>query len=486
VIVPLLISLPFIGGMIGYFVSKYDNTKVKAIALTTTLLELFLALWFLSELITGGARSQTYSYWWMKSLNINFTFGIDGLTVAMVLLTGLIFVVSVVSARDRIKMREGTFYALLLFMEAGLMGVFTSFNLIIFYIFWEIVLIPAFFLVGIYGGKNREYAALKLFMYTHLGSLFMLIGILMLYFYTGSFNIYEISKLSSVISPNVRTIIFVLLFIGFAVKIPLVPFHSWLPDAYTEAPYPVSIVLSGLLSKMGLYGLIRLGITLLPLTYAHYAEEIAIFGLVTIFYAAFSALAQKDIKRLVAFSSLSHVGFITLGIASLSLIGLNGAIFQMVSHGLMIALLFLLVGLLRRSTGTSSISKLRGFVSKNHFVGWFLVFASLASLGLPGLSGFVGEITILMGTYETFSIFSFIAILSLPLTAGYYLWMLQRSAFGTQNERVKRAYFKIKGSEAFVVVVLAILIACLGFYPASLMHLVSATSQTLLKLTGGI
>ncbi len=483
--VPLLISVPFIGGIIGYCVSKYDNTKVKAVALTTALFEFLLTLGFLSSLVSGGARSQTYSYW-IKSLNINFTFGIDGLTVAMVLLTGLIFVVSVVSAWDRIKMREGTFYALLLFMEAGLMGVFTSFNLIIFYVFWEIVLIPAFFLVGIYGGKNRKYAALKLFMYTHLGSLFMFIGILMLYFNTGSFNIYEISKLSSAIPPHVRTIIFLLLFIGFAVKIPLVPFHSWLPDAYTEAPYPVSIILSGLLSKMGLYGLIRLGITLLPSTYAQYADPIAIIGLVTIFYAAFSALAQKDIKRLVAFSSLSHVGFITLGIASLSLIGLNGAIFQMVSHGLMIALLFLLVGLLRRSTGTSSISKLRGFVSRNRFVGWFLVFASLASLGLPGLSGFVGEITILMGTYKTFSVFAFIAILSLPLTAGYYLWMLQRSGFGTENERVKRAYFKIKGSEAFVVVVLAILIACLGLYPAPLMHLVSTTSQTLLKLTGGI
>ncbi len=482
---PLIISVPFIGGILAYVISKYDSSKAKAIALTTAFAELFLALGFLGSFVSGGESSSTYTYW-LKNFNIKLTFGVDGLSAAMVLLTAIIFVASVFSAWGKIKTREGTFYAFLLFMESGLMGVFTSFDLFIFYIFWEIVLIPAFFLVGIYGNENREYAAFKLFIYTHLGSLFMFIGFLMLYFKTNTFNIYEISMMSATMPEQLRNLVFLLLFIGFAFKIPLVPFHSWLPDAYTQAPYPVSMVLSGLLSKMGAYGLLRLGITLMPSTYAAYSGKIALLALITVFYAAFSALAQKDIKRLVAFSSLSHMGFIALGIATLSFIGLNGAIFQMFSHGLIIALLFFLVGVLRRSTGTSLISQLRGFTSKNPFLGWFLLFASMASLGLPGLSGFVGELNIIMGTYESFPVLAFIAILSLPLTAGYYLWMLQRSAFGTPNERVEKAEFKILGGEAFAVVALALLIVYLGLYPASLMKIIATTSEALLKLTGGM
>jgi len=482
-LLPLLILFPFIGGLVTYALSRRDQGKAEVLGLTTAIVELFLALGYLSRFLSGGDTTHEYSGW-LKNFHVKFTLGLDGLSAAMVILTAIIFAASSFAAWGKINFRQGTFFSLFLFMEAGLMGVFTSFNLFVFYVFWEIVLVPAFVLIGIFGGERRTYAAFKVFIYTHLGSLFMLLGFLALYFSANSFNIIDINTMNRVLPEGVKTLAFGLMFIGFAFKIPLVPFHSWLPDAYTQSPSPVSMVLAGVISKMGAYGLLRLGITLLPDTFAAYAAPIAFLALLTVFYAALSALAQRDIKSLVAFSSLSHMGFITLGIASLSFLGLNGAAFQMVSHGLIIALLFFLIGILRKSTGTSMISQLKGFTYKFPFLGWFIVFASLASLGLPGLSGFVGELNIILGAYESASLLAYIAILSLPLTAGYYLWMLQRSAFGSPNARVEGSTLCIRGGEAFAVMALALLIAYLGIYPASLMEILSTTSERLLELGG--
>lgn len=478
---PILILLPFFGGLATYALSRYKVVRARSFGLAVALIELLLVLGFLLKFLSGEA----YNYVWIGSFQVELNFALDGLSAAVVLLTAITFVVSSLAAWRRIGYREGSFYSLLLFMEAGLMGVFTSFNLFVFFVFWEIVLIPAFVLVGSFGGAERGYAAFKLFIYTHLGSLFMLMGFITLYLATGSFNVYDINSASQSIPGEVKAMAFLLMFIGFAFKIPLVPFHSWLPDAYTQAPSPISIVLAALLSKMGAYGLLRLGITLLPATFTSYAGVISALALLTIFYAALCALVQKDIKRLVAFSSLSHMGFITLGIASLSFLGLNGSAFQMVSHGLIISLLFILVGMLRRGTGTSRITRLEGFTYRLPFVGWFLVFASLASLGLPGLSGFVGELNIILGAYESSARIAYIAILSLPLTAAYYMWMLQRSAFGTPNERVEGVEFRMKGSEALAVVALALLIAYLGVYPAPLMDVLSSSSELFLEFAGG-
>ncbi len=482
-----LVVLPFIGGLVAYCLGKKSAQSARAVALTVAVIELLLSLGLMSRYISGGEVIYQYFEFWIRSFFVKLTFYVDGLSSAMVVLTGIIFVVATYSAWNRINYREPAFYALLLFIESGLMGVFTSADLIVFYIFWEIVLIPAFFLIGIFGGEKKSYAALKLFIYTHLGSLFMLIGFLMLFFETGglTFNIFDLGKMSPAVSEQLRSIIFLLIFIGFAFKMPLVPFHSWLPDAYTQAPYPVSMVLSALLSKMGAYGLIRLGITLMPVEFARYSGAIGLMALITVFYAALTALAQSDIKRLVAYSSLSHMGFIALGIASLSLVGMSGAVFQMFSHGLIIALLFFLVGMLRRATGTSAISKLKGITSKHPFIGWFTVFASMASLGLPGLSGFVGEVNIIMGVFESFSSLAYIAILSLPITAAYYLWTLQRSYFGLANQEVERAKFVVKSEEAFAVVILALIIAALGIYPAMLMNTLKPAVQTLIAIAGG-
>ena len=479
-----LIAVPFLGAFASYFAERFAIAKARSVALATSLLTLILSLAALSSYLRGAEMFPAHAWNWISDFGITFTLGADAMSIALVLLTALLFVVAILASWN-ISENTKRYYSLLLLMEAGLMGVFMALDLFLFYVFWEIVLIPAFFLINGWGGKRRSYAAMKILIYTHLGSLFMFIGFIMLYLKAGSFSFFAISDAVASLDPGFKSLVFLLLFIGFAFKIPLVPFHSWLPDAYTEAPTPVTVLLAGLLSKMGAYGLLRLGVTLLPETFQAYAHAIAVLALVSVFYAAFTALAQDDIKRLVAFSSVSHMGFLVLGVASLNLIGINGAIFQMVSHGLIVALLFFLTGMLVDKAGSRVIPCLGGLITKAPFLGWVLVFASLASLGLPGLSGFVAELSILLGLFKSFSSLAYIAVLSLPLTAGYYLWMLQRAAFGATSELVERASSEVAWYEALPVVVLVILIAVLGLYPAPLMNMISTTSQSIVALIGG-
>jgi NADH-quinone oxidoreductase subunit M len=480
-----LIAIPFVGAFASYFAERYGIAKARSVALATSLLTLLVSLAALSSFLSGKEMFPAQAWEWISDFGITFTLGADAMSIALVLLTALLFVVAIFASWN-IEANTKRYYALLLFMEAGLMGVFLALDLFLFYVFWEIVLIPAFFLINGWGGRRRSYAAMKILIYTHLGSLFMFIGFILLYLKAGSFSFFAIADTLASLDAGFKSFVFLLLFIGFAFKIPLVPFHSWLPDAYTEAPTPVSVLLAGLLSKMGAYGLLRIGVTLLPETFQSYAYAIAVLAVVSVFYAAFAALAQRDIKRLVAFSSVSHMGFIVLGIASLNLIGINGAIFQMVSHGLIVALLFFLTGMLVEKARSREIPYLGGLITKAPFLGWVLVFASLASLGLPGLSGFVAELSILLGLFKSFSSLAYLAVLSLPLTAGYYLWMLQRAVFGATSELVESARSDVAWHEAVPVLVLVILITLLGLYPAPLMNMISTTSQAIVALIGGI
>ena len=480
-----LIAIPVLGAFASYFAERYGIAKARSTALATTLLTLLASLVALSSFLGGKEMFPEQSVEWISDFGIGFILGADGMSMALVVLTALLFVVAIFSSWN-IGVNTKRYYALLLFMEAGLMGVFLALDLFLFYVFWEIVLIPAFFLINGWGGRRRSYAAMKILIYTHLGSLFMFIGFILLYLKVGSFSFFVISERLGPLDAGFKNFVFLLLFIGFAFKIPLVPFHSWLPDAYTEAPTPVTVLLAGLLSKMGAYGLLRIGVTLLPETFQKYAYAIAVLAVFSVFYAAFAALAQKDIKRLVAFSSVSHMGFLVLGIVSLNVIGINGAIFQMVSHGLIVALLFFLTGMLVEKAKSREISRLGGLITKAPFLGWVLVFASLASLGLPGLSGFVAELSILLGLFKNFSTLAYITVLSLPLTAGYYLWMLQRAAFGATSELVEGARGDVAWYESLPVVVLVVLITLLGLYPAPLMEVVSTTSKAIAALIGGI
>lgn len=480
-----LIAIPFLGAFASYFAERYALARARSVALATALLTMLASLAALLKYLRGAEMFPEQSQVWVADFGITFTLGADAMSLALVLLTALLYIVAVLASWG-IAQNTKRYFALLLLMEAGLMGVFLALDLFLFYVFWEIVLIPAFFLINGWGGERRSYAAMKILIYTHLGSLFMFIGIIMLYLKAGSFSFFAISDALAGAGSSFKSLVFLLLFVGFAFKIPLVPFHSWLPDAYTEAPTPVTVLLAGLLSKMGAYGLLRLGVTLLPETFQGYAYAIALLALISVFYAAFAALAQRDIKRLVAFSSVSHMGFLVLGVASFNLIGINGAIFQMVSHGLIVALLFFLTGMLYRRVGTREIPRLGGLITTAPFLGWVLVFASLASLGLPGLSGFVAELSILLGLFSSYPFLAYLAVLSLPLTAGYYLWMLQRSTFGATSELVTRASPGVAWHEALPILVLVALITLLGLYPAPLMEMIGTTSREIVALVGGI
>ena len=326
---------------------------------------------------------------------------------------------------------------------------------------------------------------MKFFIYTHVGSLFMLIGFLKLLFATNTTNIIAIEKTLS-LSIEEAKLVFLLLFIGFAFKIPFVPFHTWLPHAYTQAPSPVTLILAALVSKMGAYGLIRLAFSFFEDFFQLYSYPLALLGLLSIFYAGFLALAQDDIKKLIAYSSVSHMGFVLLGLLSFNLTGLNGAIFQMVSHGLIVAMLFLACGIMNQHLKTRLISQLSGVARSMPKVGWSMVYASMASIGLPGLSGFVAELLILFGLYNAVKMgimplwVLVLAALSIGLTTGYYSFMLQRAIFNSPNDRVKKVKEVLTSSEAVALAVLIILIAFLGLYPFHAVEIISQASEKLL------
>ncbi len=476
-----LILLPLAGAIASYFAGRQSSSAPRIVALAVSVATLGIAAAVLRAAPAQGFMKEQLSLSWIPSLDIGFTLGADALSAALVGLTALLVLVSVLASWD-VEHRSGSYHAYLLCMLAGLMGVFTALDLFLFFLFWEIVLIPAFMLVNGWGGENRKYAAMKLLIYTHLGSLLMLVGFLLMYAQTHTFSMLEMRQLLGGESMEYRTLVFLLVFAGFAFKIPLVPFHSWLPDAYSQAPTPVTILLAGVLSKMGAYGLVRVALGILPAEFAVFAKAIAIMALVTVFYAAFCALAQNEVKRLLAFSSLSHMGFLVLGVASLSFIGMKGAIFQMVSHGLIIALLFFCAGMLAARGYELRISRLGGVLRSSPLLGWVIVFASMASLGLPGLSGFVAELSILLGLFREYPVLAGIAVLSLPLTAGYYLWFLQRSIYGGDAGLRRSGVTMV---EFLPVAVLVALITLLGVYPAPFMELVGSIAGQLVNAVGG-
>ena len=359
-----------------------------------------------------------------------------------------------------------------------MIGVFVSLDFILFYIFWELVLLPMYFLIAIWGSSNRMYAATKFFIYTLFGSVLMLVGILMIYFNSGlkSFDILELTKSS--IAPNMQNWIFLLLFMGFAIKVPMFPFHTWLPDAHTEAPTAGSVLLAGILLKMGCYGFIRIGIPILPDAAKSWAPAIAILSVIGIIYGALASLIQKDLKRLVAFSSVSHMGFVMLGISSLTPTAINGAVLQMFNHGCITGMLFLLVGMIYERTHTRLIADLGGLANKMPLWAGILAFTSFASLGLPGLSGFWGEFLVLFGTFNKGNIFSkvmvYLAVLGIVLGAAYLLWMLQRVIFGKANEKLGELK-RLSWLEFITLAPLIVIIILVGVYPTPIVNMINTS-----------
>ena len=407
---------------------------------------------------------------WIPSLNVQYLLGLDGLNAPMVLLTGILGVCAVF-ASWHIHERVREYFVWLLILQTAVMGVFLSLDFVLFFIFWELELLPMYFLIAVWGtGRRKEYSAMKFVVFTILGSAFMLVAFLVVYFSTGSLDMTVLATmdLTNLLIPV--QVVFMFFFLAFAVKLPVWPLHSWLPDAHTDAPTAASVMLAGVLIKMGGYGMIRVLVTMFPEVTRDYAGFLVTLAVVSIIYGAIVTIRQSDLKRLIAFSSISHMGLVLLGIgsvaaATVSPVGLNGAAMQMFTHGTITGLLFLVVGLVYEKTHTRYIPDLGGLASRMPFVATAMIVAGLASLGLPALSGFVSEALVFLGTFFVWRWPTAIAVFSIVLTAGYILWMIQRVLFGP-TESKHSDVSDASPVEAVPIVILLAAVLVIGIYPA--------------------
>ena len=439
----LIMFTPLVGAVILLFVSKHSEDTIRWIANGFAGLGFLvsLPLWFWLDVTTTDWQFVE-RHDWIPSIGAEYFLGVDGFSTLLILLATLIGAIAVLSSWTAITERLKEYYVFLLVLQTGMIGAFVALDFLLFFVFWEVMLVPMYFLIGIWGSANRLYSAIKFFLFTLVGSVIMLLGILAVYFYhhevTGVYT-FDITRFHELNMPfELQRWVFLAFFLGFAVKVPMFPFHTWLPDAHTDAPTAGSVILAAVLLKMGTYGFIRFSLPILPDATTHYVPWVVGLSIIGIIYGALVAMAQRDWKRLVAYSSVSHMGLVMLGIATLTDFGINAAIMGMVAHGLITGMLFFLAGSVKERYHTLEISRLGGLLVQAPRMGWIFGFCAMASLGLPGLAGFWGEFPAILSAYnpangvpvETFRTFMVVAALGTVLAAGYLLWLLQRSAFG--------------------------------------------------------
>lgn len=485
--VPLLSALiffPVIGGLSLLIVKREDVQTIKVMALIISLVEFLLALplWFMFDKTTH-LMQFTEHHAWIPTFNINYSLGIDGISVLFILLSALVTTLSILVSWEAIKTKVTEFFISVLLLEGMMIGVFCATDFFLFYIFWEAMLIPMFLIIGIWGGPNRLYATVKFFLYTLVGSLLMLVGIITLYFKGG--NTFDIIQLAGQSYPvKLQMILFWAFFAAFAVKVPMWPVHTWLPDAHTEAPTAGSVILAGVLIKMGAYGFLRFSMPILPDATNKMMIPMIVLSLIGIIYGAIICLAQKDLKRLIAYSSVSHMGFITLGMYALNTQGVEGAILQMINHGVVTGALFLCIGMVYERTHTRVIADYGGLASTMPVFGSFFLFFTLAAVGLPGTNGFIGEFLILLGGFIARPWAAFFAATGLILGAWYMLWLYQRIFFNPVNDKVV-GLPELNAREICTLVPMVILVFWIGLYPnaflsfmhVSVSHLLDQVSQ---------
>jgi NADH-quinone oxidoreductase subunit M len=405
--------------------------------------------------------------------------GVDGLSMPLVALTGVLTLAAVLVSFS-VGTRQRAYYACLMLLAASVLGVFIALDFLLFFLFWELELFPMYLLIAIWGSGRREYSATKFVLYTIAGSAFMLVGILALAFTAGTFNMVELGEAGGLQDPVIPLkAIFLLLFVGFAVKLPVVPVHTWLPDAHSDAPTAVSVMLAGVLLKMGGYGLLRTCVTMLPGEADDFGTTMAVLGAVSVVYGALVTLRQRDVKRLIAYSSVSHMGLVLLGIGALGVVSMAGATYQMLAHGVVTGMLFVVVGLMYDRTHTREIARLGGLARQLPLLATALVFAGLASLGLPGLAGFIGEVTVFIGSFESYEWTTIAATAGVVLSAGYILWTLQRVVFGPVRHEWDELHDAKHWWEHAVVVGLAVCVVALGVYPAMMFDLITPAMETI-------
>ena len=514
----IITFLPLLG-VLAMFVAHlagYKNDKnLRWLTVAIQAVNLLLAMFLYSRFDAGLTRldgNDGYQFIehavWIRSLNVEYFVGVDGISISMVVLTAIIaFVGALVSfsVKDQIK----GYFAMYNLLVTGMFGVFVSLDLFLFYVFWEVMLLPMYFLIGIWGGPRRAYAAIKFFLYTLAGSVFMLLAFIWFYLncdpsylVDGSpvlrtFSIPELSRVAwtakdqMILGVMAVKVVWVWLFVGFAIKIPMFPFHTWLPDAHVEAPTAISVILAGVLLKMGTYGILRINMTLLPDVTQWAAPAMAVFGVVNILYGAFCAMAQKDLKKLVAYSSVSHMGFTLLALASLTPQGIEACLVQMFNHGLITGMLFTLVGVVYDRAHTRDIDRFGGLAQEMPLYSALVGFAFMASLGLPGLSGFWGEAMTFIGAFPRYRGLTMLAATGVIVTAAYHLWALQRMFLGKFREEWRTSHHleasggkfpEINGRELASLAPLAVLVLVLGFWPRPLLNLLDQGSLDMHRL----
>jgi NADH-quinone oxidoreductase subunit M len=480
----LITFFPLLGGLVLLFVPGAARETIRRLTLVISLIELALSLplffWF------DSARSGMQfleRHEWIQSPPILYQMGMDGLSLVLVLLTTFLMPFSVLASWT-IQHRVKEFFFMLLVLQTGMLGVFLALDLFLFYVFWEVMLIPMYFLIGVWGHERRLYAAIKFILYTMAGSLLMLIAIIWLYLQTGTFDLFTIQHVlrmpGVMLEPRTELLLFGAFFLAFAIKVPLFPFHTWLPDAHVEAPTAGSVILAGVLLKMGAYGLLRFCLPLFPRASQEMVPLISLLALISIIYGALVSMVQPDMKKLIAYSSVSHMGFVVLGIMAMNEVAVQGAIVIMIAHGLSTGALFLIAGMLYDRRHTHLISEFGGLATPLPIISSFLLFASLASLGLPPLVNWVGEFMVLVGVFRSNANYAVAAAFGVVLAAIYMLWMYQRVVFGEVKQDANRSLPDLSRRELAILVPLAVMIVLLGLFSPLLTERTQTAVRTIL------
>jgi NADH-quinone oxidoreductase subunit M len=487
-ILSLITFLPVLGVILLILINKESARLLKTATFLVTIADFLISLSLFFDFKGSSSEMQfVEKIPWIEQYGISYHVGIDGISLFLVLLTTLLSMIAVLACWADIKKKVKEFMICLLFLETGMIGVFISLDLFLFYCFWEVMLIPMYLLIGIWGSPTRRiYAAVKFFLYTMFGSLLMLVAILYLYFYNGAqtgiytFNLLELYKLS--IPYHLQIWLFLAFALAFAIKVPMFPFHTWLPDAHTEAPTVGSVLLAAVLLKMGTYGFLRFNLPLFPSASLDFIPLISILAIIGIIYGALVAMVQKDVKRLVAFSSVSHLGFVMLGLFTFTIQGISGGLLQMLNHGFSTGALFLIVGMIYERRHTRMIEDFGGLSKVMPIYASFFMIVTLSSIGLPGLNGFVGEFLILLGTFKVNVTYAVFAATGVILSAVYMLWMFQRVMFGEVTREENRKLKDLSLREIIVLIPLILFIIQIGVYPKPYLSRMEPTVKNLISI----
>ncbi len=478
----MILILPILGVVATLLVHE---SMSRQIALGASLITLVasLPLWFVFD--NGNAGMQfVEKLRWIDSPAIHYALGVDGISMPLVLLTTFLTPLCILVSWTAIESRMKEFLISLLVMETATVGVFVALDFVLFYIFWETMLIPMYLLIGVWGGPNRIYAAIKFFLYTLAGSILLLVAILVLYFEGGrTFDILALTHASY--APSLQALLFWAFFAAFAVKVPMFPFHTWLPDAHVQAPTAGSVILASVLLKLGTYGFLRFSVPMLPDASVTYTPIIMALSVIAIIYGAYMALAQSDIKKLIAYSSVSHMGFVTLGIFALNAQGIEGAVLQMINHGITTGALFMCVGIIYERTHSREISENGGLANAMPKYATFLVIFALSSVGLPGMNSFVGEFLVLVGVFAWDKLTATLAALGIILAAVYILYLVQRVVYGPASQKMLSKLNDLNAREFGMLVPLVVLVFWIGLYPKPLLDVMHASVERVVAAQSG-